>query len=74
MFLVLLLDRPPCNDGIVIMGWWSSSTRTDAKETLEYVPIEFRFYSRPVSVATLLIPTRPDAPPSLSSHVSVLIS
>ena len=31
--------------------------------TLESVPIELHFYSRPVVVAPLLVPTRPDPPP-----------
>ena len=59
--ILLLLDRPPCHDGMLILGWWWTSTRTEAKETLDYVPIELRFYSRPIVVATLLVPMRPDA-------------
>ena len=57
LLIILLLDRPLCPDGMLIVGWWSSSPRTEAKETLDSIPIELRFYSRPVVVATLLFPT-----------------
>ena len=71
-----LLDCPPCPDCILIVGWWLSSPQTEAKETLYFLPIELRFYSRPVLVSILLVPTRPDPPPPPSpySHVSVLLS
>ena len=57
LLIILLLDRPLCPDGMLIVGWWSSSPRTEAKETIDSIPIELRFYSRPVVVATLLFPT-----------------
>ena len=54
--ILLLLDPPPCHDGMLIVGWWSSSPRTDAKEALDSVPIELHFYSSPVVLAKLLVP------------------
>ena len=60
--LLLLLDRPLCPVGMIIVGWSSSSPTTEAKETLYSVPIELRFYSRPILVATLLVPTLSNAP------------
>ena len=48
---------------MLIVGWWSSSPQIDSKETLDYVPIGLRFFSRPVVVATLLIPPLPESPP-----------
>ena len=51
---------------MLIVGWWSSSPRILAKETIDSVPIELRFYSRFVVVTTLLVPTRPENP--LSPH------
>ena len=55
--LILLLDRPPCPDGMLVVGWWYTSPQTEAKETLESVPIELPLYFRPVLVPTLLSPT-----------------
>ena len=63
LLLLFLLYRPLCPDGMLIVGWWSSSPQTEAKETLDSVPIELRFYSRPVVVSTLLVAMRPEAPP-----------
>ena len=70
--ILLLLDRPPCPGGMIIVGWWWSSTQTEAKETLGYVPIELRFFSRPVIIATLLSPIWPP-PPRLSSTNRVTV-
>ena len=73
--LLIILDRPPCPDGMLIVGWWSSSPQKEAKETLESVPIELCFYSRPVVFYPLLVPALPSSPSPLpSSHVSVLLS
>ena len=36
--LLLLLDQPPCNDGMHIVGWWCSTPCTEATETLDSVP------------------------------------
>ena len=36
--ILLLIDRPPCNDGMRIVGRWCSTPCTEATETLEYVP------------------------------------
>ena len=65
VLLLILLDRLPCPDGMLIV-WWLSSTQTEAKETLDSVPIELRFYTRPVVVAVLLVPMRPDPPPPVA--------
>ena len=61
--LLLILDRPPIPDDILIMGWWSANPQTEDKEKLDSVPIDLNFYSRPVEVTTLLAPTRPNPPP-----------
>ena len=34
LLLLLLLDRPPYPNGMIIVGWWSSSPRKEAKVTL----------------------------------------
>ena len=47
---------------MLIVGRWLSIPLTEDKDTLDSVPIELFFYSRPVVVAILLVPTRPDAP------------
>ena len=41
IFLLLLLNRSPCTNGVCIVGWWCSTPRTEAKETLYYVTIWF---------------------------------
>ena len=75
LYLIFLLCQPPCPDGMLIVGWSSSIPQIEAKETLDSVPIELCLYSRPVVVATLLVPARPDALPlSPSSHVYILLS
>ena len=38
IYILLLLVRPPCPNGIRIVGWWCSTPCTDAKETLDSVP------------------------------------
>ena len=58
---LLLVYRHLCPGGMLLVGWWPSSPRTEAKETLYSVLIELRFYSRPVVFATLIVSTRPDA-------------
>ena len=68
LLLLYLLDRPPSPDGILLVGWWSSSPQTEAKETLDSVPIELHLYFRPVLIAALLLYTRPDAPPPSPPH------
>ena len=55
--LYLLLDQHMCPDGMLIVGCCLSSPQTEAKETLDFVHIELRFYSRLVVVSTLLVPT-----------------
>ena len=32
-----IFDRPPCSHRVLRIGWWSSNTRTEATETLEFV-------------------------------------
>ena len=36
--LLLILDRPPCPDGMLIVERWCSTPCTEAKETLDSVP------------------------------------
>ena len=66
---LILIDRIPCPDGMLILGWWLSSPQTEAKETLESVPIELHFYSTTVVFATLIDPP----PPLPSSNVYVIL-
>ena len=56
-YLLLIIDRPPYPNVMLIGGCWQSSPRTDSKETLCSDPIELLLYSRPVVVAKLLSPT-----------------
>ena len=37
ILLLLLLDRPPCTDGMHIVGRWCYTPYTEAKETLDSV-------------------------------------
>ena len=36
---IILLDQPPCPYDMLIVGWWCSITRAEAKRTLDSVPI-----------------------------------
>ena len=38
LIIPLLLDRPPCPDVMCTVRRWCSTTLTEAKETLNYVP------------------------------------
>ena len=71
---ILLLDRPPCPNVILRVRWCSYNPQTLAKDTLDSVPIELRFYSRLVVVSTLGVPTQPDPPPPLPPHRPPLTS
>ena len=33
--LIIILDRPPCPDGMIIVWWWCSTPYKKAKETLD---------------------------------------
>ena len=60
------------HSGVVVVQS-PNSPQTEAKETLDSVPIELLLYSSPVVVATLLVPTQPDPPPppfALQSRLS----
>ena len=46
--LLLLLGRSSCPHGMFIVGWCYSSPWIEAKGTLNSVPIQLRFYYRPV--------------------------
>ena len=71
LLLLLLLDRPPCPDGMRILGQWCSIPCTEAKETLDSVPyylIALRFisiFSHPSPGVFLSYP-RHSSPPSSS--------
>ena len=43
LLLLLLLERSPCIQGVQILGKWCSTLCTEAKETLDSVPIWFSF-------------------------------
>ena len=38
--LIIIIDLPMCPNGMLIVGWWLFSPQTEAKDTLDYVPIE----------------------------------
>ena len=42
-YLLILITRPPCPDGMRIAGRWCSTPCTEAKETLDYVPKLVKF-------------------------------
>ena len=56
---------------MIIAGRWSYSTQTKAKETLDSVPIEVRFYYRPVVVAIIMLPMQPRALPPPSPPIAL---
>ena len=47
-YLLLLIDWYICINSMHIVGQWCTTPYTESKETLDSVPIELRFYSRPV--------------------------
>ena len=38
VYILLIIDRPPCPYGMHIVGMWCFIPFTEAKETLDYVP------------------------------------
>ena len=71
LLLILILDRSMCPDGVRIVGRWCSTPCTEAKETLDSVPIELRFYSRPVCSTCHINFTHVTPPPLSPSHFSL---